>query len=288
MPDSKQWISENHRDQQMLSFPIKEKLFSQQSQFQKVEIFETTSHGRLLVNDGCFMLSERDEAIYHEMMAHVPLFVHPKPQRVLVIGGGDGGTAREVLRHSRVEQVVMVEIDRVVVEASREYLPQTASRLEDPRLKLVIDDGVKFAREASEKSFDVVLVDSTDPVGPAQPLFGPEFYGDISRLLNEGGIVVAQGESPFYELATQRSMLQVMGGHFPVVMPYNFCNLTYPGGLWSFMWASKGPHPLKDFEPQLVEKLELSLHYYNAEIHRGSFALPQFQRQALSDCIRGA
>ncbi len=285
MLDPKEWITEKHQNASALSFRCRKKLFSGQSPLQKVEIYETQEHGRVLLNDGCFMLSERDEAIYHEMMTHVPLFTHPDPRRILIIGGGDGGTAREVLRHSNVQRVVMVEIDAMVVEACREHIPQTAQALEDPRLELIIADGVEFVRH-SQESFDVILVDSTDPVGPAQPLFGKEFYADIFSRLSEEGIVVAQGESPFYETSMQKTLLEIMGELFPLVRPYNFSNLTYPGGLWSFMFASKGPHPLKDFAPEKLKSQGLEFFYYNGEIHCSSFALPQFMRQNLGAWIK--
>ena len=161
--------------------------------------------GKMLLNDGLVMLTERDEFVYHDMIVHVPLFVHPNPKSVLIIGGGDGGTAREVLRHRGVERVVMVEIDQMVVDACIDHIPQTACELDNERLELIIDDGVAFVANTEEK-FDVILVDSTDPIGPAQPLFGPEFYQNIHRVLNEDGIVVSQGESPWYHAEMQAKL----------------------------------------------------------------------------------
>ncbi len=231
------------------------------------------------------MLSERDEPIYHEMMAHAPLFVHPTARSVLIIGGGDGGTAREVLRHQNVERCVMVEIDAMVVEASRQFLPQTASCLSDPRLELIIDDGVKFMAESSEK-FDVILIDSTDPVGPAQPLFGHEFYRNVEERLNKDGIVVAQGESVFYELAMQSKLAEITSSLFKYVSPFNFTNMTYPGGLWSFLWASKTLHPLKDLRAERVDAKRIETFYYNEQIHRAAFALPNFQKRQLHQWIK--
>jgi spermidine synthase len=255
---------------------LKEKLFEGQSKFQKVEIFDSEHHGRVLLNDGCFMLCERDERVYHEMMAHVPLQVHDRAKRVLIVGGGDGGTAREVLRHPGVEECVMVEIDRLVVDACREYIPQTASALDDPRLRLHIEDGVAYMRNSSE-IFDVILIDSTDPNGAAQPLFGPEFYADVSRRLAPEGIVIAQGESVFYESEMQSTLLKIANGLFDYSAMFNFSNMTYPGGLWSFMWASRRFHPLS-----LIRPLGFETFYYNENVHRAAFALPEFQRRALA------
>lgn len=271
-------IEENYKEGLALKLGLKQKLFGGRSDFQMVEIFESTHHGRVLLNDGAFMLCERDERIYHEMMAHVPLNVHPNPKRVLIIGGGDGGTAREVLRHPGVEKVVMVEIDALVIEACRKFIPQTAAALSDSRLELHIEDGVKYAREAPAGEFDVILVDSTDPNGAAEPLFGPEFYADLERILSKDGIVVAQGESVFYETAMQVTLLKIASPLFKFTTMFNFTNMTYPGGLWSFMWASRSLHPLKD----LKNKTDgMPMFYYNETIHRAAFQLPQFQSEAL-------
>jgi spermidine synthase len=271
-----EWIEESYKEGLSFRLALRKRLFADQSPFQKVEVFESSHHGRVLLNDGCFMLSERDERIYHEMMAHVPLHVHPAPKKVLIIGGGDGGTAREVLKHPGVESCTLVEIDEMVVEACKRYIPQTAAIFADPRLKLVIGDGVAFAKDSRE-TFDVILVDSTDPNGAAQPLFGPEFYGNLAQRLGAGGIVIAQGESAFYEAATQKSLMQIASPLFDWVTMFNFTNMTYPGGLWSFMWASKGVHPLRNVQAPKVKGCS----YYNSEVHKAAFALPEFQKQQL-------
>lgn len=279
------WLEERHQESSAMRFRVRKVLFSDKSKFQRVEIVETEGHGRMLLNDGLVMISERDEFVYHEMMVHVPLFTHPNPRRVLIIGGGDGGTAREVLRHPGVETCRMVEIDRMVVDACREHIPQTAAALDDPRLTLTIEDGVKFVAETDE-TFDVVLVDSTDPIGPAQPLFGSGFYESVHRVLGDSGIVVSQGESPFYDTAIQRSMLGILGNLFRNVQVYNFSNLTYPGGLWSFTWGSGGLDPVKDFDPERVEKAGLEFGYYNVWTHKAAFALPSFMMRDLGRLLR--
>lgn len=272
---SELWIEDRHRDVHSMGFRVVGVVFSGTSPFQHVEILETAGMGRMLLNDGIIMITERDEFVYHEMMAHVPLFTHPSPRRVLVVGGGDGGTVREVLRHPAVERCRMVEIDAMVVEACREHIPSTAGSLDDPRVDLTIGDAVAFVGETEER-YDVVLVDSSDPVGPAKSLFGVEFYRNVHRVLWEGGIVVSQGESPFYEGTAQKELLGVLGEVFEHRHLYNFTNMTYPGGLWSFTAASHGLCPVRDFDPARVPAAGIRFRYYNERVHRASFALPQF------------
>lgn len=279
------WITEKVEDEVALSFKVTKTLFSGKSEFQSVDVVETAGHGRMLLNDGLVMLTERDEFVYHDMISHTPLFVHPNPKKVLIIGGGDGGTAREVLRHKNVEKVVMVEIDKMVVDACVEHIPQTASELSDKRLQLIIDDGLKFVNETKEK-FDVVIVDSTDPVGPAQPLFGDGFYRDIFNCLSDEGIVVSQGESPWYHQTMQQKLASILAKFFPIVRFCNFHNLSYPGGLWSFSFASKKYHPLRDFSECKVAESQMDFQYYNAEIHKGAFALPTFQQNNLKHYLK--
>lgn len=285
-PPFEKYVQEvNEKNHFAVQFEITDVLFSGKSDFQKVEVVETLGHGRMLLNDDLVMLTERDEFAYHDMITHVPLFVHPNPEKVLVIGGGDGGTAREVLRHKAVKKCVMVEIDKMVVDASKEFLPVTAGELDNPRLELHIEDGVKYMNE-SQESFDVIIVDSTDPIGPATPLFGEAFYKDVSARLSDNGIVVAQGESPWYETTMQKKLLSVVSDIFPLRTYYNFSNLTYPGGLWSFMYASKGLHPFKDFNADRVKASGLKFRYYNEGIHQAAFSLPQFMKDNLEGLIQ--
>jgi spermidine synthase len=276
------WVRESHEDFYASEYRLKRTLFSEQSAFQQVDVVETTYFGKMLLNDGLVMVTERDEFIYHEMMAHVPLFLHPNPKKVLVIGGGDGGTVREVIRHPQVEHCRLVEIDEAVVRACKEYIPLTSNALSDPKVIVDINDGVKFVAETDER-FDVVMVDSTDPIGPAQPLFGTEFYENIKRVLTEDGIVVSQGESPFFNQNIQKSLLGVLGQVFKKVHLYNFANLTYPGGYWSFTYASEKICPLKNFQESRVKELGLEMKYYNARVHKAAFALPEFIQKALCE-----
>lgn len=278
------WVEEKFKDFLGLRLKVEKVLFSGKSDFQTVDVVETKGHGKMLLNDGLIMVTEKDEIAYHDMIAHVPLFVHPNPKNVLVIGGGDGGTAREVIRHKGVEKCTMVEIDGMVVEACREHIPQTASALDDPRIDLIIGDGLEFVRNTKEK-FDVILVDSTDPIGPAAPLFGEEFYRDVYNCLTDDGIVVSQGENSWYALDIQQGLLKVLRKVFDQTYLYNFSNLTYPGGLWSFTFASKKYHPVKDFDAARVEASGLDFDYYNAPMHTASFCLPNFAKKGLVGLI---
>lgn len=286
--NSELWIEEKLEDFLGLRIRVEKTLFSGKSPFQSVDVVETRGHGKMLLNDGLIMVTERDEFSYHDMITHVPLFVHPNPKNVLVIGGGDGGTAREVIRHPSVEKCTMVEIDEMVVNACKEFIPQTSSKLSDPKINLIIGDGVKFVEDAVKngEKFDVILVDSTDPIGPAQPLFGHEFYENIFKALSDDGIVVSQGESPFYQTKMQNKLMEILHDTFPIVSIYNFSNMTYPGGLWSFTFGSKKYHPLKDFNSEKVKESGMEFEYYNSEIHRGAFALPNFMIKRLEGFLK--
>ncbi|MFG1498663.1 polyamine aminopropyltransferase [Halobacteriovorax sp. XZX-3] len=281
------WIEERYKDFYGMRYKVENVLYSKKTEFQTVDVVETKGHGKMLLNDGLVMVTERDEIAYHDMISHVPLFVHPNPKNVLVIGGGDGGTAREVLRHASVEKCTMVEIDGAVCEACMEFIPQTAEVLKGhPKLDLIIGDGVKFVQETTEK-FDVIIIDSTDPIGPAAPLFGPEFYTNVNKCLADNGIVVSQGESPWFEAEIQKSMLGVLNDIFKNTFIYNFSNLTYPGGLWSFTFATKGDtHPINDFREEAVAESGLEFSYYNAGLHKAAFYLPTFMKKNLEGLIQ--
>ena len=281
------WSTERTEDFMEVRYRNDKTLFTGKSEFQKVEVVQTRWHGKMLLNDDLVMLTEKDEFVYHDMISHVPLFTHPNPKTVLVIGGGDGGSAREALRHEGVEQVVMVEIDKMVVDACLEHIPQTSEVLKGhPKLELIIGDGVKYVNETKMK-FDVIIVDSTDPIGPAQPLFGADFYRDVFNCLSDDGIVVSQGESPWYNVPIQKSMMEVLSNQFPFVRMYQFGNLTYPGGAWCFTFASKGLSPIKDFDKSRVAKSGLKFQYYTPELHTACFALPQFLLDNVEKFFKG-
>jgi spermidine synthase len=279
------WVEEQHQDILTTRYRTRRTLFSGESDFQQIDIVETAGFGRMLLNDSVVMVSERDEFVYHEMIAHVPMFVHPGVERALVIGGGDGGTVRELLRHPGVRHCRLVEIDPLVIDGCREHLPTMSAALDDPRVEVSVADGVEFVAR-TEETYDLIVIDSTDPIGPATPLFGAEFYGNVRKRLNAGGIVVSQAESAFYEMERQLSMLGILSGLFARVHIYNYVNLTYPGGLWSFSYATdSGLCPSGDLDVARVRRSGLDFRYYAADVHRAAFVLPAFQRDALSSLL---
>jgi spermidine synthase len=263
-----------------ISIKVGKKIFEGQSDYQKLEIYETPKFGNLMVLDGAVMLTEANEVAYHEMITHVPLFAHPNPERVLIIGGGDGGAAREVLRHPGVKECVMVEIDGLVVEKSREYFPTIACELDNPRLTLLIADGVKYIEE-NQSAFDVILVDSTDPVGPAEGLFSKAFYQKCFASLKEDGILAAQAESPYYFRKTQKELFEVLKAVFPYSTLYLSAIPFYPSGTWSFAFASKKYRQNEQVRTEAMEKMRPELRYFNPEVFYGCFALPTFMREVL-------
>ena len=276
------WFTEQHTDDVRFSIHIKDQLYSGKSYYQQIEVFDSYEFGRVLVLDGYIMLTEKDEYIYHEMMVHVPMACNPDIRRVLVIGAGDGGTVRELCRYDSITQIDMVEIDEQVVKVCKEYLPQTACRLEDPRVHIYYEDGLKFVRRV-EDTYDLIIVDSTDPFGPGEGLFTKEFYGNCFTALREHGILTNQHESTYYDSytsmvsRTHRRMRSV----FPVAMVYQAHIPTSPSGHWLFGFASKNIHPVYDFKPEIWEQLGLETKYYNTQLHTGCFALPNTVREVL-------
>ncbi len=281
------WFTEKHTKNAQFSIKVDRQLYTGNSEFQRIDIFESEEFGRFLTLDGYMMLTEKDEFIYHEMIVHVPLCVHPHPENVLVIGGGDGGTVRELLRYDTVRRVDLVEIDEDVVEVCRKYLPQTAGCLGDERVSIHYEDGLKFVRHY-EDAYDLIIVDSTDPFGPGEGLFTKEFYGNCSKALHEDGIMVNQHESPFYDsdaVAMQRAHKRIVES-FPISRVYQAHIPTYPSGHWLFGFASKKYHPILDADFEAWEKLGLKTRYYNTHLHRGAFALPNYVEQMLREVER--
>ena len=279
------WFTERD-DKIALSLKHDGKLYDVQSDFQKVSIYNTQAYGNMLTLDGMVMTTEKDEYVYHEMITHVPALTHPQPKRVLIIGGGDGGTAREMLRHEQLEQVVMVEIDEKVIEASKLHLPTIASALDHPKLDLIVDDGIKYVNEAADESFDIVIVDSTDPVGPAEGLFTVDFYQQVHRILSKDGIMITQSESPRFNNKVFKEIYQTYKSIFgqDQVHCYLAYIPTYPTGMWSFSFSSKGKvHPVKDFDSKRSGAFanKNQLQYYNEAIHEAAFALPSFVNEMI-------
>ena len=278
------WFSEQHTPNVKFSIKVDRQLFSETSEFQRVDIFDSPEFGRFLVLDGCMMLTEKDEFIYHEMITHVPMSVNPKIKNVLLVGGGDGGTARELLKYDTVENIDLVEIDETVVRACKKFIPQTAACLDNPRIKVFFEDGLKFVRRAENK-YDLIIVDSTDPFGPGEGLFTREFYGNCHNALRENGIMVNQHENPYYKkdaVAMQRAH-KIIVSSFPISRVYQLHIPTYPSGHWLFGFASKKIHPIADANFEKWQSLEIQTNYYNTKIHSGAFALPTYVEKLLRD-----
>jgi spermidine synthase len=266
------WYTEKQTPNVGITCKTTRSLVTEKTEFQDLAIIDTEQFGRMLVLDGMVQTTVADEFVYHEMITHVPLNTHPDPQKVLVIGGGDGGTIREVIKHPKVRKAVLVEIDRRVVELSKEYLPEISCGLNDPRVEVIIDDGIKHVADNPD-TYDIILVDSTEPVGPAVQLFSADFYRSIFRALKADGLFVAQTESPFYNDDLIRQVYRSIAGIFPVTRLYLASVPTYPSGLWSFTMGSKKHDP----EQAATEGVPAyPTRYYNAGVHQGCFKLPQF------------
>ena len=278
------WFSEMQTPNVKFSIRVERQLYSGQSEFQRIDVFESPEFGRFLTLDGYMMLTERDEFIYHEMITHVPLAVHPKVKRVLVIGAGDGGVIRELVRYPEIEDIDLVEIDELVVEVCRKYLPQTACRLDDPRVHIHYEDGLKYIRSC-EDEYDLILVDSTDPFGPGEGLFTGNFTGTAFKALKEDGIMINQHESPFYaeDAAACQSMHKLIVESFPISKIYQAHIPTYPSGHWLFGFASKKYHPLRDLDETRWNLRGLSCKYYTTTLHKGAFYIPAYVERLLKD-----
>ena len=276
------WYTEQHTNNVRFSIKVDKALYSGQSEFQRIDVFNSQEFGNFFTLDGLMMVTEKDEFIYHDMIVHVPMATNPRIKNVLVIGAGDGGTVRELTRYSAIEHIDMVEIDKMVVDVCRKYLPQTACKLDDPRVQLYFEDGLKFVR-SKENAYDLIVVDSTDPFGPGEGLFTREFYGNCYKALKEDGILVNQHESPYYEeyaKSMQRAHKRIRE-LFPVCRVYQAHIPTYPSGHWLFGFASKTYDPLSDIDEQAWNSLGLNTKYYNTEIHKGCFALPNYVKELL-------
>lgn len=278
------WFTEKNTDDVNFSIRVKKQLYSEKSYYQKIDILDTYEFGRVLVLDGFIMLTEKDEYIYHEMVTHVPMAVNPDIKNVLIIGAGDGGTLRELARYDTIENIDMVEIDGQVIEVCKEYLPQTACRFDDPRLNLYIEDGLKFVRRKSGE-YDLIIVDSTDPFGPGEGLFTKEFYGNCYKALTDNGILINQHESTYYDSYVDmvKRTHKRIGSAFPVTMVYQAHIPTYPSGHWLFGFAAKNLHPVYDLQAEKWEALGLKTRYYNTDLHKGCFALPNYVKEVLAD-----
>lgn len=277
----KLWFIEEQTAAVMLSLRVKRTLHEEKTPYQDLMVLDTEAFGRTLVLDGAIQTTYGDEFAYHEMISHVPLFVHPAPRRVAVIGGGDGGAIREILKHSTVEMATLVEIDGRVIDNSREYLPEIAGSLDDPRVELRVEDGIEHVRQR-KNFYDVIIVDSTDPVGAAVGLFQRPFYEDIAESLTAEGVMVAQTESPFFNQDLIRQAHAGISAAFPIAKLYLACVPTYPGGLWSFTLGSKKHQPTGIPAGRIQERGVQQTRYYSPALHEAAFVLPRF----VEDLIR--
>ena len=276
------WYTEQHTDDVRFSIKVESQLHSSQSDFQRIDVFESKEFGKFFTLDGLMMVTEKDEFIYHDMIVHVPMATNPEIKKVLVIGAGDGGTVRELTRYETIEQIDMVEIDKKVVDISLEFFPQTSCKLNDPRVNLFFEDGLKFVRN-KENEYDLIIVDSTDPFGPGEGLFTKEFYGNCFKALNESGILVNQHESPYYSAyaASMQRAHKRIREFFPICGVYQAHIPTYPSGHWLFGFASKKFDPLTDLDAAKWNALGLKTKYYNTDLHKGCFALPNYVKEML-------
>lgn len=277
------WYTEEQTENIRFGIKVKQHLYTEQSEFQKVDVMDCFELGRTLTLDGLMMVNEKDEFIYHDMIAHVPMASNPDIKNVLVIGGGDGGTVRELCRYKSIEKIDMVEIDKLVVDVSREYLQFTACALDDERVTLYYQDGIEFVKD-KKACYDLILVDSTDPIGPGEGLFTNAFYTDCFNALTEKGILVNQNESPYYDQFSHefKRAHSKIKNIFPVSKVYQFHMPTYPSGHWLFGFASKGIDPVNNDKIDLWNDLGIKTRYYNTDIHRGAFALPTYVKDMMN------
>ncbi len=266
------WYTEKQTPNYGITAKVKETLYTATTPFQELAVIDTVEFGRMLVLDGMVQTTIRDEFVYHEMIAHPALTAHPNPKKVAVIGGGDGGVIREVLKHSTVEKAVLVEIDEEVILASKKFLPEIAGALDDPRVEVLVTDGIQHIRD-TKNEYDVILVDSTEPVGAAVGLFSESFYANIYEALTDDGIMVAQTESPLFNRDLIQKSFSGIKKSFPITWLYLASVFTYPSGMWSFTMGSKKVCPLQ-VERQDIPDLDTK--YYNNAVHYGAFQLPSF------------
>lgn len=273
------WFSEWETEHLRVQHRVDEVLHRERSPYQDIVIAKSREFGRMLVLDGVIQTTLRDEFVYHEMMAHVPLFSHENPKRVLVIGGGDGGTVREVLKHSEVESVHLVEIDERVVELSREYLPELAQGLNDSRVDVRIGDGIEYVK-TRESEYDAVIIDSSDPMGPAEGLFTTEFYGNVARALRPDGVMVAQSGAPFFSPELVHSTFQAVAESFNTVHLFKATVPSYSVGPFSFIFATNRPHAVPKPKRQALGRFKTR--YYSPDVHEAAFRLPVYLKELLA------
>lgn len=278
------WFSEMHTDNVKMSIRVEKQLFSGESDFQRIDVFDSIEFGRFLTSDGSVIFSEKDEFTYDEMIVHVPMAVHPNVKKVLVIGGGDGGVARELGYYEEIEAIDVVEPDELFVKVCREFFPDNACGLDDPRVQLHYRDGLRFLRGKSDE-YDLIINDSTDPLGHTAGLFTKEFYGSCFKALKEDGIMVYQHGSPFFDEDEEacRAMHRKAFKSFPISRVYQAHIPTCPSGYWLFGFASKKYHPLHDLDAKRWRERHIKTWYYTTNLHMGAFMLPRYVEDLLEE-----
>lgn len=275
------WYQEDEKSQIRVSYKIKNILFSDKSEFQTVDVVDTVAYGRMLLLDGLVMITDKDEFVYHEVIAHLPVINHPNPKKVVVIGGGDGGTVRELLKHPEIEEIVLCEIDGMVVDASRKFFPAVACGLDDPRVKVNIDDGVAYMVNHKPGDLDIVIVDSTDPIGPGEGLFSGDFYRSVQKSLKPDGIMICQSESMWFEPEILQRIYRNVSAGFKHIKPFVGPVPTYPRGTWSWTMASNRVLEPREYNRQRFDRVKSGLRYLNEDVVMAGFALPNFYAEKL-------
>ncbi len=278
------WFSEYHTNGVKMSIRVEKQLFSGESDFQRIDVFESEEFGRFVTSDGSVIFSEKDEFTYDEMIVHVPMAVHPHVRKVLVIGGGDGGVARELSYYDEIEEIDVVEPDELFVRVCQEFFPDNARGLDDPRVRVYYRDGLRFLRRRQDE-YDLIINDSTDPLGHTAGLFTKEFYGSCYNALHSDGIMVYQHGSPFFDEDEEacRAMHRKAFRSFPISRVYQAHIPTCPSGYWLFGFASKKYHPLHDLDAMRWKARGLQTWYYTTNLHMGAFMLPKYVEDLLEE-----
>lgn len=277
------WFSELHTENVKLSIKVDKHIYSEENDHNRIDIFESQEFGRVLTVDGYIIMTEKDEFIYHEMMTHIPMAVHPNPRKILVFGAGDGGVVRELLKYPDIERIDMVEVNVGVVEAAKKYLPFSASGLDNEKVTIYTQNALRYVRHIV-KEYDVIIVDSAGFYGPGESLLSREFYGSCFKALKDDGIMVNQHQSPFYEedrVETQKAHKRIVEC-FPISRIYQAHIPSYPSGYWLFGFASKKYHPVSDINADRWNALNIETNYYTTNLHQGCFALPAYVERMLT------
>ena len=278
------WFEEMHTSNVKMAIRVNQHLYSGTSEFRRIDVFDSPEFGKFLTSNGNVIFSEQEEFTYDEMIVHVPMAVHPNVKRVLVIGGGDGGVARELSHYKEIEVIDIAEPDKMFVDVCRKYFPGNAIGLEDVRVRIYYEDGLRFLRRCKDK-YDLIISDATDPLGHEAGLFTKEFYGNCFKALHDDGIMVYQHGSPFFDEDEEdcRAMHRKAFKSFPITRVYQAHIPTSPAGYWLFGFASKKYHPLKDFNPERWEERGIETWYYTTHLHRGAFMLPKYVEDMLKE-----